>query len=104
MENQELEFASGNEIAAIAVKQIGYDVMGYYPITPSTQIAENLDLMKADGKTDIVMIAAEGDIVLPESAMEPLYPEEESLMPPVPMDCCMLWNNFRYSQEPDILW
>ena len=61
METQELEFASGNEIAAIAVKQIGYDVMGYYPITPSTQIAENLDLMKAQGKTDIVMIAAEGE-------------------------------------------
>lgn len=61
METQELEFASGNEIAAIAVKQIGYDVMGYYPITPSTQIAENLDLMRAEGKTDIVMIAAEGE-------------------------------------------
>lgn len=61
MENQTIEFASGNEIAAIAVKQIGYDVMGYYPITPSTQIAENLDLMRAEGKTDIVMIAAEGE-------------------------------------------
>ena len=56
-----MEFASGNEIAAIAVKQIGYDVMGYYPITPSTQIAENLDLMRSEGKTDIVMIAAEGE-------------------------------------------
>ena len=33
----------------------------YYPITPSTQIAENLDLMRAEGKTDIVMIAAEGE-------------------------------------------
>lgn len=61
METQYMEFASGNEIAAIAVKQIGYDVMGYYPITPSTQIAENLDLMRAEGKTDIVMIAAEGE-------------------------------------------
>lgn len=61
MENQIMEFASGNEIAAIAVKQIGYDVMGYYPITPSTQIAENLDLMRSEGKTDIVMIAAEGE-------------------------------------------
>lgn len=61
MEAQIMDFASGNEIAAIAVKQIGYDVMGYYPITPSTQIAENLDLMRAEGKTDIVMIAAEGE-------------------------------------------
>lgn len=56
-----MEFASGNEMAATAVKQVGYDVMGYYPITPSTQVAENLDLMRAEGETDIVMIAAEGE-------------------------------------------
>ncbi len=61
MEKQVVEFASGNEIAALAVWQIGYDIMGYYPITPSTQIAETLDLMKAEEKTDIVMIAAEGE-------------------------------------------
>lgn len=61
MEKQVMEYASGNEIAAIAVKQIGYDLMGYYPITPSTQIAENLDKMKADEETDIIMIAAEGE-------------------------------------------
>lgn len=56
-----MEYASGNEMAAIAAKQIGYDIMGYYPITPSTQIAENLDLMKSEGKTDILMVAAEGE-------------------------------------------
>lgn len=61
MEQQEMEFASGNEIAAIAVRQIGYDLMGYYPITPSTQIAENLDLMRSKGETDLLMIAAEGE-------------------------------------------
>lgn len=58
---QVVEFASGNEMASIAIKQIGYDLMGYYPITPSTQIAENLDQMRADGETDLVMIAAEGE-------------------------------------------
>ena len=58
---QVLEFASGNEMASMAIRQIGYDLMGYYPITPSTQIAENLDLMKAEGKTDLIMIAAEGE-------------------------------------------
>lgn len=58
---QIIEFASGNEMASMAIKQIGYDLMGYYPITPSTQIAENLDLMKAEGKTDLIMIAAEGE-------------------------------------------
>lgn len=61
MERQEVEYASGNEIAAIAVHQIGYDLMGYYPITPSTQIAENLDMMCAEGLSDMVMIAAEGE-------------------------------------------
>lgn len=61
MKNQVMEYASGNEMAAIAVKQIGYDLMGYYPITPSTQIAENLDIMRANGDTDIVMVAAEGE-------------------------------------------
>lgn len=61
MKNQLMEFASGNEMAAIAIKQIGYDLMGYYPITPSTQIAENLDIMKASGKTDMIMVAAEGE-------------------------------------------
>ena len=61
MNNQIMKYASGNEIAAIAIKQIGYDLMGYYPITPSTQIAENLDIMRANGETDMVMIAAEGE-------------------------------------------
>ena len=61
MEKQVLEYASGNEMAAIAIKQIGYDLMGYYPITPSTQIAENLDVMRAKGETDLVMVAAEGE-------------------------------------------
>lgn len=61
MEKQVAEYASGNEMAAIAIRQIGYDLMGYYPITPSTQIAENLDAMKAKGETDLIMIAAEGE-------------------------------------------
>lgn len=61
MKEQVIEYASGNEIASIAIKQIGYDLMGYYPITPSTQIAENLDIMRANGETDLVMVAAEGE-------------------------------------------
>ena len=61
MEKQITEYASGNEIAAMAIRQIGYDLMGYYPITPSTQIAENLDIMRANGETDLIMIAAEGE-------------------------------------------
>jgi len=54
-------FESGNELAAYAAKQINYHAMGYYPITPSTQIAEYLDQMKADGEHTISMIPAEGE-------------------------------------------
>lgn len=61
MKEQVMEYASGNEMAAIAIKQIGYDLMGYYPITPSTQIAENLDIMRANGEIDLTMVAAEGE-------------------------------------------
>lgn len=61
MEKQRILYESGNELAAYAAKQINYHVMGYYPITPSTQIAENLDSMKAAGLHDITLIAAEGE-------------------------------------------
>lgn len=61
MEKQKILFANGNELAACAARQIRYHVMGYYPITPSTQIAENLDIWRAEGKTDIRLIAAEGE-------------------------------------------
>lgn len=58
---QKLMFESGNEMAAFAAKQINYHVMGYYPITPSTQIAEYLDRMGADGEHNISLIPAEGE-------------------------------------------
>ncbi len=61
MEEQKIMYDSGNELAAYAAKQINYHVMGYYPITPSTQIAENLDTMRAEGEHDIALIAAEGE-------------------------------------------
>ncbi len=54
-------FESGNELAAYAAKQINYHVMGYYPITPSTQIAEALDQMGADGEHGIALMPAEGE-------------------------------------------
>ncbi len=58
---QKLLFESGNELAAYAAKQINYHVMGYYPITPSTQIAEYLDRMGADGEHTIDLVPAEGE-------------------------------------------
>lgn len=58
---QKLLFESGNELAAYAAKQINYHVMGYYPITPSTQIAEYLDSMGANGAHTIDLVPAEGE-------------------------------------------
>lgn len=61
MEKQKQLFESGNELAAYAARQINYHVMGYYPITPSTQIAEMLDRMGAEGEHDIALVPAEGE-------------------------------------------
>lgn len=58
---QETGFLSGNEMASLAASQINFHIMGYYPITPSTEIAENLDEMKAEGEHNIVMIPGEGE-------------------------------------------
>ena len=58
---QQQKFLSGNELAALAASQINYHVMGYYPITPSTEVAEILSRMKANGKHDIAMIPADGE-------------------------------------------
>lgn len=54
-------FESGNEMAAMAAAQINYHLMGYFPITPSTEIAQYLDLMKSRGEHDIQLIAADGE-------------------------------------------
>jgi len=55
------DFRSGNEAAALAARDIGFHLMGYFPITPSTEVAENLSQMQADGEHDIVMIPADGE-------------------------------------------
>ncbi|HCL56653.1 MAG TPA: pyruvate synthase, partial [Spirochaetia bacterium] len=52
---------SGNELAALAASQINYHVMGYFPITPSTQIAEYLDELKAKGKNTVNMVPGDGE-------------------------------------------
>ncbi|UII57163.1 thiamine pyrophosphate-dependent enzyme [Cytobacillus spongiae] len=54
-------FESGNEMAAMAAAQINYHIMGYFPITPSTEVAQYLDQMKSRGEHDIKLIAADGE-------------------------------------------
>jgi len=58
---QTLTFESGNEMAAMAAAQINYHIMGYFPITPSTEVAQYLDAMKSRGEHDIVLIPADGE-------------------------------------------
>ncbi|WP_407637470.1 thiamine pyrophosphate-dependent enzyme [Calidifontibacillus oryziterrae] len=48
-------------MAAMAAAQINYHIMGYFPITPSTEVAQFLDQMKARGEHDIKLIAADGE-------------------------------------------
>ncbi|WIV19797.1 thiamine pyrophosphate-dependent enzyme [Paenibacillus polygoni] len=54
-------FESGNEMAAMAAAQINYHIMGYFPITPSTEIAQYLDMMGTRGEHDIKLIPADGE-------------------------------------------
>jgi pyruvate ferredoxin oxidoreductase alpha subunit len=58
---QTTTFESGNEMAAMAAAQINYHIMGYFPITPSTEVAQYLDQMKARGEHDIKLIPADGE-------------------------------------------
>ena len=58
---QVVDFKKGNEMVALAAKQINYHIMGYYPITPSTEIAEELDEMYAHREHQIRMVPADGE-------------------------------------------
>lgn len=61
MKKQAVTLKNGNEMAALAAKHINFHLMGYYPITPSTEVAETLDAMKADGEHDVVMVPGDGE-------------------------------------------
>lgn len=58
---QKADFKSGNEMAALAASQINFHLMGYYPITPSTEVAEFIDEMKVEGGNTIAMVAGDGE-------------------------------------------
>ncbi len=61
MKEQVITFESGNEMAARAAIQINYHMMGYFPITPSTEISQLIDAAKTRGEHDIQLIAADGE-------------------------------------------
>ena len=102
---QENILESGNELAAIAAAQINYHVMGYYPITPSTQIAEYLDEMKANGRhtvlhQSLVMV----NMVQLVSVTVLLLQAVEYLMLLLLTVFFLLWNNYLFNLVLDSLW
>ncbi|MBQ2845710.1 MAG: pyruvate ferredoxin oxidoreductase, partial [Firmicutes bacterium] len=52
---------SGNAAVAYAMKQINPDVVGAFPITPSTEIPEYFSKYVADGQVDTEFIAVESE-------------------------------------------
>ncbi|MDO3410621.1 thiamine pyrophosphate-dependent enzyme [Saccharibacillus sp. CPCC 101409] len=58
---QRMVYESGNEMAAYAAHQIDYHIMGYFPISPSTEVAQHLDLMKTEGKHGIRLVPSDGE-------------------------------------------
>jgi len=59
--NQHPDFLNGNEAAAQASRDINYHVMGYYPTSPSTEVATNLSKMLANGEHEIDIVAGDGE-------------------------------------------
>ena len=55
------ERISGNEAIAYAMKQINPDVMGAYPITPSTEIPQYFSTYVDNGEVDTEFIAVESE-------------------------------------------
>jgi pyruvate ferredoxin oxidoreductase alpha subunit len=52
---------SGNEAVAFAMKQINPDVMGAFPITPSTEIPQYFSTYVANGEVDTEFVAVESE-------------------------------------------
>lgn len=55
------ERLSGNEAVAYAMKQINPDVMGAFPITPSTEIPQYFATYVANGEVDTEFVAVESE-------------------------------------------
>lgn len=58
---QSNKLLTGNEAIIEAIRVAETHFMGYYPITPSTEIAEGLDQLRARGEINTVLLAADGE-------------------------------------------
>lgn len=61
-EAQKAFLANGNEAVARAVVDIGYDAEGYFPITPSSEVGENVQKAFAQGDSDIAYIVGTSEL------------------------------------------
>ncbi len=61
MRKQETRVITGNACSAYAVRMCRPDVVALYPITPQSEIVEQLTRFKADGLLDAEMIEVEGE-------------------------------------------
>lgn len=64
MANQTSIIANGNEAVAKAIIDIGYDVEGYYPITPSSDAGEAVSKAIAAGKTDVSFLIGTSELAV----------------------------------------
>lgn len=64
MANQIPAIANGNEAVARAIIDIGYDVEGYYPITPSSDAGEEVSKAVAAGKTDLSFVVGTSELAV----------------------------------------
>jgi pyruvate ferredoxin oxidoreductase alpha subunit len=62
MKPQKTITANGNEAAAKAILQLGYDVEGYYPITPSSEVGEEVSKAIALGQSDISLVIGTSEL------------------------------------------
>ncbi|MDI6871374.1 MAG: pyruvate ferredoxin oxidoreductase [Bacillota bacterium] len=58
---RKVEVLTGNEAAALAMKQINPDVVAAYPITPATEIVQIFSAFEADGEVDTEFVPVESE-------------------------------------------
>ncbi len=59
---QQIEVTNGNHAAAKAIVHAAYDGEGYYPITPSSDVGQEVDRMYAEGETDVQLVRGTSEL------------------------------------------
>lgn len=101
---QKSTFKSGNEMAALAASQINFHLMGYYPITPSTEIAEFIDEMRVEGENTIAMVAGDGEHGAAGICYGAAVAGAGCSTPPRPTATCTPWSRCPSSRARGCRW